>query len=109
LALLALGTAFGVAWGGRRVQIVLGNLSDTEKAKDWSLAFLSKNGLQVKEQKANKIKMESRKSFNRVFNNWFGTELVLISQHENNLVIEGPFRHVENLDSKLRFGKDMDF
>ena len=105
LTLLSLGTSIGVTFGARRFQLNIAETNDIVRTKDWTLEYLSKNGLRIKENKESVTTLESNKGFNRLFDNWFGTELVHVRQIADQIIIEGPFRHVDQVDSKLRFGK----
>ncbi len=105
LILLSVGTSIGVTYGARRFQLKISDTNDIGKTKDWILENLLKNGLIIRENNDSGTTLESIKSFNRLFNNWFGTESVHIRHVENKIIVEGPFRHVDQIDSKLRFGK----
>ena len=110
--LLPVGVAIGLTFGTRRFQLVIADTKDLEKAKAWTLDFLSKNGLSVKKASQDQTTLESKKSYNRLFNSWFGTELISIRQTDNKVIVGGPFRLVDRLadsvDSKFRFGKSLD-
>ena len=110
--LLPVGVAIGLTFGTRRFQLVIADTKDLEKAKAWTLDFFSKNGLSVKKASQDQTTLESTKSYNRLFNSWFGTELISIRQTDNKVIVGGPFRLVDRLadsvDSKFRFGKSLD-
>jgi hypothetical protein len=110
--LLPVGVAIGLTFGTRRFQLVIADTKDLEKAKAWTLDFLSKNGLSVKKASQDQTTLESKKNYNRLFNSWFGTELIFIRQTDNKVIVGGPFRLVDRLadsvDSKFRFGKSLD-
>jgi hypothetical protein len=110
--LLPIGVAIGLTFGTREFQLVITDTNDLEKAKEWTLEFLSKNRLSIKDKNQNETTLESTKSYNRLFNNWFGTELISVRQIDNKLIVGGPYRLVDRLadsvDSKLRFGKSLE-
>jgi hypothetical protein len=112
LFLLASGTSIGVTFGSRRFQLIIAETADIENAKDWVMEFLSKNGRKLKEKKDSETTFESTKGFHRIFNNWFGAELISVRRVDNKIIVGGPFRLVDRLegsvDSKLRFGKSLD-
>lgn len=112
MILLPIGVAIGLTFGTRKFQLVIADPIDLEKTKEWTLQFLSKNGLEIKEKGQNEMTLESNKSYNRLFNNWFGTELISVKQTDNKVIVGGPFRLIDRLadsvDSKLRFGKPLD-
>ena len=105
LVFLALGVSVGVTFGARRSQLVLTNATDVKKIKGWTLEFFSENGLSVRENNDDGTTLESINKFNRLFNNWFETELISVKQIDNGVIIEGPIRHVDSIDLKLRFSK----
>lgn len=104
LILMAVGTSAGVTLGARKFQLNIVNSDNLEKTKEWTIEYFIKNGLRVRENNNSGTTLESISSFNRLLNNWFGTELVSVKQTDNTLIIKGPFRHVDSVDSKLRFG-----
>ncbi len=107
LVFLATGVSVGVTFGARRSQLILTDTTDVKKVKAWTLKFFSENGLSVRENNDDGTTLESISKFNRLFNNWFGTELISVKQIDDGVIIEGPIRHVDSVDLKLRFGKPL--
>jgi len=107
LIILALGTSIGVTYGARRFQLSIAD-TDIRKINDWIIEFLSRKGLRIKEKNEGETTLQSRNSFNRMLNNWFGTEVVFVKQTENEIIVEGPFRFVNSIGTTLRFGKSLD-
>lgn len=107
LIIYPLGISIGVTLGARRIQLKIADADNIEKAKNWTLEYFSKNGLRIRENNSSGTTLESTNSFGRLFNNWFGTELVSVRHIDNEVIIEGPFRHVDSIDSKLRFSKSL--
>ncbi|ELR73389.1 hypothetical protein C900_04241 [Fulvivirga imtechensis AK7] len=107
--LLPVGVAIGLTFGTRKFQLVISDTNDQEKVKQWTLQFLSENGLNVKDSNENETTLESLKNYNRLFSNWFGTELISVRQTDAKIIIGGPFRLVDRLadsvDTKLRYEK----
>jgi hypothetical protein len=107
--LLPVGIAIGVTIGTRRFQLVITDTNDLEKTNEWSLEHLTKNGLIIKDENKGETTLKSNKVHNRLFNNWFGTELIYVNQINNKIIVSGPFRLIERLaysvDSKLKFGE----
>lgn len=99
--------SFGVTFGARRVQLIITNATDMERVNDMAENFFINSGTRVKKKSESEKIFESVKSFNRLFNNWFETELVCINKTENQLKVVGPFRLVDSLDSKLRFTRPL--
>jgi hypothetical protein len=99
--------SFGVTFGARRVQLTITNPTDIERVNDMVENFFTMNGTRVKKKYESETIFESVKSFNRLFNNWFETELVCINKTENQVKVVGPFRLVDSLDSKLRFTRPL--
>lgn len=110
--LLPVGVAIGLTFGTRKFQLVIADTNDLEKVREWTLEFLLKNGLSIKDKNQNVTTLESLKSYNRLFNNWFGTEVMSVWQKDNKVIVGGPFRLVDRLadsvDNKLRFGRNLD-
>lgn len=50
MILLPIGVAIGLTFGTRKFQLVIADPNDLEKTKEWTLQFLSKNGLEIKEK-----------------------------------------------------------
>jgi polar amino acid transport system substrate-binding protein len=108
----AVALSVGLTMGTRRFELVIADPNDLVKAKEWTLEFLTKNGLTVKHKNEVETTLESTKSYNRLFNSWFGTELISVKRTDNRVIVAGPFRLVDRLadsvDLKLRFGKSVD-
>jgi hypothetical protein len=98
--------SLGVTFGARRLQLVIEDSLDAEKIKDWTITYFNNSGLTIKNGNENALEFESNHRFNRLFNHWFGTEIVKVRLTDNKMIIEGPFRHVDSVYSKLRFGKE---
>lgn len=99
--------SLGVTFGARRFQLLITDPTDMAKVNDITENYFIKNGTRLKQKKDNETIFESVKSFNRLFNNWFETELVSIYKTENQIKVVGPFRLVDSLDSKLRFTRPL--
>ena len=97
--------SLGVTFGARRFRLEITDTDDIEKAKNRTLEYFSNNGLRIIENTSNGTTLESNNSFSRLLDNWFGTELVSVRHSANKLIVEGPFRHVDSIDSNLRFSK----
>jgi hypothetical protein len=108
LILFPLGISIGVTFGARRVQLIITDTADTEKLYDWTLEFLLKDGLRIKKKQDSEATLESNNNFNRIFNSWFGAEVTSVKRTDDRIIVEGPFRLVDTVDSKLRYGKPLD-
>jgi hypothetical protein len=112
MILLPLSVSIGLTLGTRKFQLIITNPNDLNATKESILKFLLKNGLTIKEKSESEITLESNKFYNRIFNNWFQLETVLLKDLDNKVIVDGPFRLVDRLadavDSKLRFGKSLD-
>lgn len=97
--------SLGVTFGTRRFQLVIYDAAETENIRFSIVEHFKSNGLNIKKKKGDVLEFESNNFFNRLFNNWFGTELTTLKQTDNKIIIEGPFRHVDSIDSILRFSK----
>ncbi len=104
--------AIGLTIGTRRLQLVIADPNDLENVQEWTMEFLTKDGLTIKYKSVVETTLESNKSYYRLFSNWFGTELISVRRKDNTLIVTGPFRLVDRLsdsvDLKLRFGKSVD-
>jgi hypothetical protein len=98
--------SLGVTFGARRVQLVVSDTVDMNDIKERIFRHLNNNGLKIKTGDEYQKEFESTNSFNRLFSNWFGTEIISISESGTEIIIEGPLRHINTLDSKLRFDKN---
>jgi len=107
LIIYPLGVSLGVTFGARRLRLEITDTVDLEKAKNRTLEYFSNNGLRILENTSNGTTLESTNSFSRLLDNWFGTELVSVRHNDNKLIVEGPFRHVDSIDSKLRFSQTL--
>ena len=107
LVFLTIGVSVGVTFGARRSQLILTDTVNVKKIKAWTLEFFSENGLSLRENNDDGTTLESVNKFNRLFNNWFGTELISVRQIDNGVIIEGPIRYIDSIDLKLRFGKPL--
>jgi len=104
---LTVGLSLGLTLGTRKFQLKITNMDDIERVKNWILEYFSNNGLRTKNNDKVETTLESINWFNRLFNNWFGTELVSVRQIENKIIVEGPTRHVDSVNGELRFGKPL--
>ena len=102
VALLAIGNAAGVTLGARKHQLSITDVDDLEKVRGWALEFLLDNGARITKQKENETTLESVKRFNRLFNNWFGMELISVKRVENKILVEGHTRWVEGLKNSIQ-------
>lgn len=104
----ALANAIGLTLATRKLQLTISDTSNLENIKDRVFEFLLDNGVKAKETTESKMTLEPVNKFNRMLNNWFGTEVISVSRISDKLIVEGPFRHIDRLkgyvDSKLRFG-----
>ena len=105
LIILAFGTSVGVTFGARRFQLIVAGNDDIKKINGWTLHFLSNRGLRIKDKNESETTFEPGYSYNRLLNSWFGTELVFVKQADNKLIIEGPFRLIDSVETKLKFEK----
>lgn len=100
--------SIGLTLGARRFQLSIGDKDDLEKVKGWTLEFFSDNGVRIKEEKENETTLESVKRFSRLFNNWFGMELISVKRFDNKIAVTGHVRRIKGLrnsiQSKLRLG-----
>ena len=87
--LLPVGVAIGLTFGTRKFQLTIADTKHLERAREWILDFLSKDGLTVKEKNHNETTLKSTKSYNRLFNNWFGTELISIKMTDKRVIVDG--------------------
>lgn len=97
--------SLGVTFGARRLHLVIYDTVNIENIKVSTVEYFKNNGLTIKREKEDELEFESNNKFNRLFNNWFGAELTTVRQTDNKIIIVGPFRHVDSIDSKLRFSK----
>ena len=107
LILFPIGIAVGLAFGTRRFQLIIADAKDLGKAKNLTLDILSSKGLEIKSKNDFETILQSSKSYNQIFGNWFGTELISVKMQESRIIIDGPFRFIEKVDVKLKFGKVM--
>lgn len=105
LILIPIGSAVGFTLGARRIQIIITDSSDLEKVKRWALDFLLRNRLMIKLENDIETILQSNKSYNQMFSNWFGSELISIKKSKNRIIICGPLRLIDSIDTELRFGK----
>ena len=105
LPIFSLVFSTGATVGTRRLQLQITDAEEIEKVKNMSLEFLLNSKLRIQENTSNGTTLESTTRFYRLMYNWFGTELVSLRHIDNRLIIEGPFRHVDSINLKLRFSK----
>jgi hypothetical protein len=105
LILIPIGSAIGFTLGTSRIQITIANPSDLENVKKWSSDFLTRNRLIVKLQNRDKTVFRSKKFYNQMFGDWFGTELISIKTNKDMIIISGPLSLLDKVDTELRFGK----
>ena len=102
ILLLAVGTSIGVSFGGRKHRLQISETLDSEKLLTAIVQHLQRNGLKEKNRMSDKLVLEDVVSFNRVLNNWFGTELVTVHHQGAQITIEGPVRFIDSVDSTIR-------
>lgn len=102
LILIPIGSAVGYSLGTRRFHLIISETTDLEKTKSWALDFLLRNGLKIKSTNDIETIIQSKKGHNQIFGNWFGTELTSIKKIENRIEIDGPFRHIDIIETKLK-------
>lgn len=98
--------SLSLTYGVRRIQLVIEDPADLDRVREWILSSLRSNGLRVKYKIRYDLDFESTHRFSRIFNNWFGMEITTVKKLDRCIIVEGPFRHVDFVDSKLRFGKE---
>ena len=95
-----------MTFGARRHRLVIELPVDGTKIRMYIVNYLCSSGLRIKTERESDVELESNHGFSRIFKNWFGMETLSIKQSVNKIVVEGPVRHVDSVDSKLRFGKE---
>ena len=105
LILIPIGSAIGFTLGTRRIQISITDSSDLENVKNWTSDFLTRNRMIVKLENHDETVFRSKKFYNQMFGDWFGTELISIKMNKDLLTISGPLSLLDKFDTKLRFGK----
>jgi len=98
--LLSAGSAMGVTLGAKRIKVVIGEGSDVMEQAVVNALIV--NGQRLKQQVNKNTLLESQHVFNKLFWNWFGTELTSVNYTDGSVVVEGPQRVIENLKSSLK-------
>lgn len=103
LLLIPVVTAIVLTSGARQVELVINESDDLHIINEWVRdRFLPKKH-RIKPNGARETILQSKKSFDRWFGGWFGSELISIQQKDDNLIIRGPRRLVNVIDEELRF------
>lgn len=98
--------AISFGYGARKHQFIISEVDDPAHVADWAVALLKEKGMRVKSSGENKpTVLESSNKYFRLFNNWFGTELLEVSTSEYEFTATGHFRYIDILDSRIKFGK----
>lgn len=102
--LIPLINAAGFAYSTRRHDYFISDIKDPALAANWAVEFLQKEGMRIKSVEGNSTVLESGKTFFRALNNWFGTEVIVVSADEHEVKASGNFRYIDLLDTKIKFG-----
>lgn len=106
-AIVAVGIFTFLTIQAKRERLTISETVDNNQPEDFVSDYLVRNGQQISSTTNGTIILESNNSFNRLFNNWFGSELVFIQKKDDTITVEGPHRQIDLIDYKLRFGKDL--
>lgn len=95
----------GVTFGARRMRLVIEEVNDAANLKDQVVNSLLDFGLSIKNTCGDQTELQLPNGFYRTLNNWFCTEITIVKQEDDKVVVEGSARFVDFIDTKFRFGK----
>lgn len=104
LMLIPVGSAIGYTLGARNTQITVTDTDDTYGVKQWVKDQFLPRIYKIRSENAMETILQSKKSYNQWFGNWFGSELISIRDEGDKIIIQGPLRRIDAIDTEMRFG-----
>ncbi|MBX0333314.1 hypothetical protein K3G39_08685 [Pontibacter sp. HSC-14F20] len=93
------------AFSFQQHKLTITGIEDPGKVADWAANFLQEEGRTIISTDYNETVLASPNKFYRLFNYWLGAELVGIRYSADYVTVTGHYRHIDLIDSKIRFGK----
>ncbi|MDX5422988.1 MAG: hypothetical protein LPK07_11875 [Hymenobacteraceae bacterium] len=93
------------AFSFQRHTLTITGIDDPAKVANWAVSFLLKEGLQVVSKQGAKTVLATQNRYYRLFSYWLGAELVNTRYTADQVIISGHYRHIDQIDSKIKFGK----
>ena len=100
--LLPAGLAFGLTLGTRRFCLHIAGNMNLLSVHQQVIHYLSTRGFKIRSPQYTLEIYASEKIYQRIFRNWFGTELTLVQIHQGSLQTIGPYRIVGDMETYLK-------
>ena len=85
--------------------LTITGIDEPEKVAEWAVGFLQKEGREIVSENETETVLASTNKYLRLFNYWLGAELVHIRYSTNQVTVTGHYRHIDLIESKIKFGK----
>jgi hypothetical protein len=93
------------AFSFQRHELTITGIDDSKKIADWAVHSLQKEGREILTQDTAETVLASTNRYYKLFNYWLGAELVHIRYTEDKISIVGHYRHIDLIESEIKFGK----
>jgi hypothetical protein len=93
------------AFSFQRHTLTITGIDEPGKVADWAVNFLQKESRQILSKQGSETVLASQNRYYRLFNYWLGAELVYIRYTTDHVTVTGHYRHIDLIDSKIKFGK----
>ncbi len=97
--------AGALAFSSRTFILRIDSVSSMDKLSEYVMAYLVSEDLMTVTEDAGGLWMQSTRKVNRMFRDWFGTEIVRVIRTPLYIEVIGHRRYIEGLDTKLRYGR----
>ncbi len=93
------------AFSFQRHELTITGIGEPGKVADWAVSFLQQEGREIISKHDTETVLASTNRYYRLFNYWLGAELVHIRYNAKNVTVIGHYRHIDLIESKIKFGK----
>lgn len=93
------------AFSFQKHTLTITGIAEPKQVAEWTVGFLQKEGREILSEHDAETVLASQNKFFRLFNYWLGAELVHVRYTANHVTVTGHYRHVDLIESKIKFGK----
>lgn len=93
------------AFSFQRHELTIKGIVEPENVAAWAVRLLQKEGREILAQHDAETALASPNRYYKLFNYWLGAELVHIRYNSDHVTVIGHYRHIDLVESKIKFGK----
>ena len=85
--------------------LTITGIGEPKQVADWAVHFLQKEGREIVSEHGAETVLASTNKYYRLFSYWLGAELVHVRYTTEHVIVTGHYRHIDLIESKIKFGK----